>query len=166
MITEKSVSESRKEVISYVEKVAPPFDCSILITYNTQTQQLSNWWQFSCHPESWGSKELSDFAWRMADCAAADLKGHAENPLVRQHNVAPRKRIVLVPPEEATQILLGCGIAWPNPEKRAWLILEWVKGKVAVGVEWYETNDMNNGNRFWLVRLILGPIAIRMSRDV
>src|SRR3990167_4193466 len=158
---EDNVVQARHESSHYIRELVEPFNCVVVITYNTTTQRLTNWWGFYGHPENWGAVELSRLAWKMADHSAADLKGQAENPTVRKHNIAPRRKIVLMN-RPSPAILAGAGFGFP---KRLWCCLEWMPPKHRLlGFHYLEDVD-NDGQQFWLARLVLWALALRFSRD-
>ena len=56
---EDNVVQARHESSHYIRELVEPFNCVVVITYNTTTQRLTNWWGFYGHPENWGAVELS-----------------------------------------------------------------------------------------------------------
>lgn len=156
----------RNEVAAHLSKI--DFDSVVVITYNRKTNQSTNWWHFSGHPDYWGGTELKHLAWQLTSHTADRFKSDVADPDSRAFKSETKKFIVSMGPKlsvsKTMMLLAAVGMDLWNPEKRLWLWLELSLGEMGVSIRRFDGVEEESGKEYWSWGVLLGPLVFRVTR--
>lgn len=105
------MQSAHDEMVRLVKK--HPFDCGVLITYNTETKLSRNAWHFA--ELRYDKEELIQMAYMMTSAAAEQFKGDVNYPDGKEVTLKPQRKIQSLPKDDS--VLVSLGLAWPDPNK-------------------------------------------------
>ncbi len=140
------------------------FDCAVMLTYNSETGEASNCWNFDGHPSDWNRTQLCDFVQKLTAVSAEAMKSDVNFPEGRA--VIQKIEPVSVKPftkKMAWKRLFGIALGF-NPKKPLWVSV-FSPSYFGVGM-WGDTDIATNGTKFWkfIVNCLLFTVMI--SKDI
>lgn len=152
--------ENKEKILEHLN--SHEFDCSVVLTVNSETAQLTQNWNFTRHPEDWTKEYLTQCAKKMCEESAKTWEKQLENPATIPCQIK-FKKIVLIGPQFYERINLFCiGIL---PPKRLWFHFEFCMHEFGLCTRFAQANRADNGKPYWIVSLLLGPFIFWLSRD-